>query len=268
MTRHQKTLTLTIPQSCLCSILIPMSPGPLTRGHSDEDEGSIILSLISQLRSATPEPAPALTDAVQNRDGSLPRNFSDLRPRAPQHARAHHRLHVPPRSHFWVSCACALLRPHAALDARCSAETCNDPEERFMRVLQYYLAGWHIKPKGVKKPYNPVLGEFFRCRYDYPDGSQGFYVAEQGMWTECLIVAPVLRRAWRTRSITPPAHLCVLLHLAREPPQHSRRTAAEVQVPREQRLDQHGGREPRVAPGLPARRRCVFNLPFPSLLRL
>ncbi|KAG6841540.1 hypothetical protein C0991_009905 [Blastosporella zonata] len=56
---------------------------------------------------------------------------------------------------------------------------CNDPEERFIRVLQYYLAGWHIKPKGVKKPYNPVLGEFFRCRYDYPDGSQGFYIAEQ-----------------------------------------------------------------------------------------
>jgi hypothetical protein len=21
-----------------------------------------------------------------------------------------------------------------------------------MRVLSYYLAGWHIKPKGVKKP--------------------------------------------------------------------------------------------------------------------
>jgi len=59
------------------------------------------------------------------------------------------------------------------------AEHCNDPEERFIRVLQYYLSGWHIKPKGVKKPYNPVLGEFFRCRYDYPDGSQGFYIAEQ-----------------------------------------------------------------------------------------
>ena len=28
--------------------------------------------------------------------------------------------------------------------------------------------------------YNPVLGEFFRCRYDYPDGSRGFYIAEQG----------------------------------------------------------------------------------------
>ena len=35
----------------------------------------------------------------------------------------------------------------------CSAELCDDPEERFIRVLQYYLAGWHIKPKGVKKPY-------------------------------------------------------------------------------------------------------------------
>ncbi|KAI0327257.1 Oxysterol-binding protein [Cubamyces sp. BRFM 1775] len=62
-----------------------------------------------------------------------------------------------------------------------SAENCDDPEERFIRVLQYYLAGWHIKPKGVKKPYvyNPVLGEFFRCRYDYPDGTRGFYIAEQ-----------------------------------------------------------------------------------------
>lgn len=28
--------------------------------------------------------------------------------------------------------------------------------------------------------YNPVLGEFFRCRYDYADGTQGFYIAEQG----------------------------------------------------------------------------------------
>lgn len=36
---------------------------------------------------------------------------------------------------------------------RHSAENCDDPEERFIRVLQYYLAGWHIKPKGVKKPY-------------------------------------------------------------------------------------------------------------------
>lgn len=28
--------------------------------------------------------------------------------------------------------------------------------------------------------YNPVLGEIFRCRFEYADGSSGFYVAEQG----------------------------------------------------------------------------------------
>ncbi|WVW85678.1 hypothetical protein I302_107716 [Kwoniella bestiolae CBS 10118] len=54
-----------------------------------------------------------------------------------------------------------------------------DAKERFIRVMTYYLSGWHIKPKGVKKPYNPVLGEFFRCSYTYPDGTEGFYVAEQ-----------------------------------------------------------------------------------------
>jgi hypothetical protein len=26
-----------------------------------------------------------------------------------------------------------------------SAEKIEDPEERFLRVLQYYLAGWHIE---------------------------------------------------------------------------------------------------------------------------
>lgn len=25
-------------------------------------------------------------------------------------------------------------------------------EERFIAVTRYYLSGWHIKPKGVKKP--------------------------------------------------------------------------------------------------------------------
>lgn len=54
-----------------------------------------------------------------------------------------------------------------------------DPKIRFLKVMTYYLSGWHIKPKGVKKPYNPVLGEFFRCSYFYPNGTEGFYVAEQ-----------------------------------------------------------------------------------------
>ncbi|KAI8092953.1 uncharacterized protein BX664DRAFT_328581 [Halteromyces radiatus] len=60
-----------------------------------------------------------------------------------------------------------------------SASKLDDPVERFVGVLRYYLSGWHIKPKGVKKPYNPVLGEFFRCQYKYSDGAEAYYIAEQ-----------------------------------------------------------------------------------------
>jgi hypothetical protein len=56
-------------------------------------------------------------------------------------------------------------------------------------VVRYFLSGWHIKPKvsfvsihklkGVKKPYNPVLGEMFRCKWKLPNGTESFYVCEQ-----------------------------------------------------------------------------------------
>ncbi|KAG1141860.1 hypothetical protein G6F37_008037 [Rhizopus arrhizus] len=54
-----------------------------------------------------------------------------------------------------------------------------DPTVRFLDVVRYFLSGWHIKPKGVKKPYNPVLGEFFRCKYQYSNGTEAIYIAEQ-----------------------------------------------------------------------------------------
>ncbi|KAG5730021.1 Oxysterol-binding protein-like protein OBPalpha [Termitomyces sp. T112] len=111
----------------------------------DENEGSIIMSLISQLRVGMDLSRVTFPTFVLEPRSMLER-ITDF-----------------------------MSHP----DLIFGAEKCNDPEERFTRVLQYYLAGWHIKPKGVKKPYNPVLGEFFRCRYDYPDGSQGFYIAEQ-----------------------------------------------------------------------------------------
>lgn len=43
------------------------------------------------------------------------------------------------------------LSPHGTHDTN-RAEKVDDPEERFITVLRYYLSGWHIKPKGVKKP--------------------------------------------------------------------------------------------------------------------
>ncbi|KAG8744915.1 hypothetical protein FRC10_009285 [Ceratobasidium sp. 414] len=144
----------------------------------DENEGSIVVSIISQLRIGMDLQRVAFPTFVLEPRSMLER-ITDF-----------------------------MSHP----DLIFGAENDPSPEERFVRVLRYYLSGWHIKPKGVKKPsvacsfagrhrelliypypttsptilsifllhsYNPVLGEFFRCRYDYPDGTQAFYIAEQ-----------------------------------------------------------------------------------------
>ncbi|PUU81904.1 hypothetical protein B9Z19DRAFT_1099521 [Tuber borchii] len=56
-----------------------------------------------------------------------------------------------------------------------------DPTERFISVVKFYLSGWHIKPAGVKKPLNPILGEYFTCYWDFNEtpGTQAFYISEQ-----------------------------------------------------------------------------------------
>ena len=47
-------------------------------------------------------------------------------------------------------------------------------------VVKFYLSGFYKKPKGLKKPYNPTLGEVFRCYWDHPNtNSKTFYIAEQ-----------------------------------------------------------------------------------------
>lgn len=124
---------------------IPEDTEPDDTSILDEDEGSIISSLISQLRVGMDLSRVTFPTFVLEPRSMLER-ITDF-----------------------------MAHP----DLIFGAEQVDDPEERFIRVLQYYLAGWHIKPKGVKKPYNPVLGEFFRCKYQYPDGTKGFYIAEQ-----------------------------------------------------------------------------------------
>ncbi|PRP85039.1 hypothetical protein PROFUN_07223 [Planoprotostelium fungivorum] len=54
----------------------------------------------------------------------------------------------------------------------------NDPLERMVGVVKWYLSGFYLKPKGVKKPYNPVLGELFRCSWNHPE-SKSFFIGEQ-----------------------------------------------------------------------------------------
>lgn len=61
-----------------------------------------------------------------------------------------------------------------------AANKCDNRVERFTLMLKWYLASWHIAPKGVKKPLNPVLGEVFTCYWEHlPEDSSAIYVSEQ-----------------------------------------------------------------------------------------
>uniref|UniRef100_A0A8C9B0A1 Oxysterol-binding protein n=1 Tax=Prolemur simus TaxID=1328070 RepID=A0A8C9B0A1_PROSS len=67
---------------------------------------------------------------------------------------------------------------HADLLSRAAAE--EDAYSRIKLVLRWYLSGFYKKPKGIKKPYNPILGETFRCCWFHPQtDSHTFYIAEQ-----------------------------------------------------------------------------------------
>ena len=46
------------------------------------------------------------------------------------------------------------------------------PEERMVGVLKWYLSSFHAGRKSsiAKKPYNPILGETFRCHWKLDDG--------------------------------------------------------------------------------------------------
>ncbi|ODQ64824.1 Oxysterol-binding protein [Nadsonia fulvescens var. elongata DSM 6958] len=68
-----------------------------------------------------------------------------------------------------------LQHPEILLEAR---EKTNEVE-RFVDIVRWALSGWHITPKAVKKPLNPILGEYFTCYWDLPNKTQAYYIAEQ-----------------------------------------------------------------------------------------
>ncbi|EEC00803.1 cytochrome P450, putative, partial [Ixodes scapularis] len=57
------------------------------------------------------------------------------------------------------------------------------PEERLVRVVEWFLCSLYATRKATRKPYNPVLGEMFRCSWQVPGmgdaGLQVTFVAEQ-----------------------------------------------------------------------------------------
>uniref|UniRef100_A0A3Q1F2U0 Oxysterol-binding protein n=1 Tax=Acanthochromis polyacanthus TaxID=80966 RepID=A0A3Q1F2U0_9TELE len=51
---------------------------------------------------------------------------------------------------------------------------------RMKKVVKWYISGFYKKPKGLKKPYNPIIGETFRCMWLHQKtNSKTFYIAEQ-----------------------------------------------------------------------------------------
>ncbi|XP_045481255.1 oxysterol-binding protein-related protein 8 isoform X2 [Harmonia axyridis] len=64
-------------------------------------------------------------------------------------------------------------------DILSSAVMEDDAFTRMKSIVRWYLSGFYKKPKGLKKPYNPILGETFRCYWLNPNGSKTFYIAEQ-----------------------------------------------------------------------------------------
>ncbi|KAL7985087.1 hypothetical protein Chor_003657, partial [Crotalus horridus] len=49
-----------------------------------------------------------------------------------------------------------------------------DPKDRMIQVVKWYLSAFHAGRKGsvAKKPYNPILGEIFRCHWILPSAEQ------------------------------------------------------------------------------------------------
>ncbi|WAR01982.1 OSBL8-like protein, partial [Mya arenaria] len=73
-----------------------------------------------------------------------------------------------------------ILEPRSFLDKLSDYYYHCDILSEMKSVVKWYLSGFYKKPKGLKKPYNPIIGETFRCYWDHPQTqSRTFYIAEQ-----------------------------------------------------------------------------------------
>lgn len=65
-------------------------------------------------------------------------------------------------------------------DILLEANRTEDNLDRFLLIVKWYLSCWHIAPKAVKKPLNPILGEVFTSYWDdIPGGNTAYYISEQ-----------------------------------------------------------------------------------------
>ena len=55
----------------------------------------------------------------------------------------------------------------------------DDPHKRMQLIIQWYVSGFANAMKVVRKPYNPILGEVFRCMWVDSKNTKTHYIAEQ-----------------------------------------------------------------------------------------
>ena len=62
----------------------------------------------------------------------------------------------------------------------CRIADIENPKERMIQVVRWYLSAFHAGRKSeiAKKPYNPILGEVFRCHWKIPGASDKSTVSE------------------------------------------------------------------------------------------
>ncbi|KAK8779736.1 hypothetical protein V5799_018921 [Amblyomma americanum] len=66
-----------------------------------------------------------------------------------------------------------------------------DAKERMVEVVRWYLSAFHAGRKGslAKKPYNPILGEIFRCYWRIGD-KPGCPPSTRSTWAKGSAAAP------------------------------------------------------------------------------
>lgn len=57
-----------------------------------------------------------------------------------------------------------------------------DPRDRIVQVVKWYLSSYHAGRKSAvaKKPYNPILGEIFRCHWEFPESREEEAAVQDG----------------------------------------------------------------------------------------
>ncbi|EFA76562.1 oxysterol binding family protein [Heterostelium album PN500] len=89
-----------------------------------------------------------------------------------------------------IALPCFLLQPRSLLESltdnfNCLEElfkiqTIENEQERFIQFIKFSLSAWNTRPKGIKKPFNPIIGETYDCFWDSGDSNgDSHFISEQ-----------------------------------------------------------------------------------------